>query len=94
MGNVIKLRSREDVIETILFELIVLATDVPKEDKEISAASIATLSGLPADVVNVLTLSSNLPYDIWKEAYAKALAENGLIEVAEEINNAANTYMK
>lgn len=94
MGNVIKLRTREDVIETILFELIVMATDVPKEDKQLSAASIATLSGLPADVVNVLTMSCELPYDLWKEAYGKALAENGLTEVAEEINNAANTYMK
>lgn len=93
MTKVIELKTRQNLIEEILFELIVLAADVPAEDKKLAAASIATLSGLPAEAVAILTENHRLSYDSWKSMYAEFLVVNGLEDVAEEINESAKRMM-
>lgn len=93
MSKVIELKTREDIIEEILFELIVLAADVPAEDKKLAAASIATLSGLPAEAVAILTENHKLSYENWKGMYAEYLVVNGLEDVADEINESAKRVL-
>lgn len=93
MGDIIRLKDREDILEQILFEFIVMATDVPDEDKKISASTICTLSQLPTEINNYLTLCSTMPFEVWKEMYSVALYENGKDKLADEINDTANKIL-
>lgn len=94
MGKVFKLKTEEEVLEQILFELIVLAAGVPDEDKQASAASICSLSKLPTDVTNILIMSATeVQYEVWKTMYASALVENDNIELAEKLNDAAKELL-
>ena len=95
----IKLNTRGDVIEQILFELIVLSTDVPVEDQEVSLTTICSLSELPQDVSAIL-VQSGLQlikqaggYEVWKSTYVGALMQNNRMGLAHELNEAAETLL-
>ena len=89
------IKSEKDLLEQILFELIVLSAGVPTEDTKTSISIICFLSKLPCDVSSLLieageqVLGTPEGYSIWNNLYAAALVQNNRTELAEALNEEA-----
>lgn len=91
----IELKTNEDVLDQILFEMVVLSVDVPTNDMEMSLSTIVGLSNLPQDVGQLLILNgmgmigSAEGYLTWRQIYADALMDNGQEELAYALQDRA-----
>tara|TARA_B110001452_G_C14908763_1_gene317634 strand:- start:127 stop:402 length:276 start_codon:yes stop_codon:yes gene_type:complete len=86
----------ENRVDDILFELIVLASDVPVKDYEISIIQIGVLSGFNEKVLNHFILAGVelmevRKYESFTKLYADFLIANEMDELAIEINERAKT---
>lgn len=86
--------THQKVLEEILFNLIVLASDVPVEDYEICIAEIGALSGFEGEVFTHFTLAGGEymkanKFQAFSKLYAEFLMANGKQELALELNNKA-----
>ena len=87
---------QEKVVEDILFELIVLATEVPVKDYEISIIQIGVLSEFDSSTLNHFILAGVElmevgSYQAFSKLYADFLVAAGKDELAIAINDKANT---
>ena len=86
--------THEKVLEEILFNLIVLASDVPVEDYEICIAEIGALSGFKGEVFTHFILAGGEymkanKFQSFSKLYADFLMANDKQELALELNNKA-----
>tara|TARA_R110000744_G_scaffold332751_1_gene438164 strand:- start:761 stop:1030 length:270 start_codon:yes stop_codon:yes gene_type:complete len=86
--------TRENQLDDILFNLIVLASKIPTADVEVSIAEIAVLSQLPISAQSHLVLAGTEYinaglYEEFTALYGKFLLVNGKESLAIELNNRA-----
>jgi hypothetical protein len=86
--------THEKLLEDILFNLIVLASDVPIDDYEKSIAEIGALSGFKDEVFTHFLLAGGEymkanKFESFSKLYAEFLMANGKQELALELNNKA-----
>jgi hypothetical protein len=86
--------THEKILEDILFNLIVLASDVPVDDYEKSIAEIGALSGFKDEVFTHFLLAGGEymkanKFESFSKLYAEFLMANGKQELALELNNKA-----
>lgn len=87
---------QEKVVEDILFELIVLATEVPVKDYEISIIQIGVLSEFDNSTLNHFILAGvelmeTRNYQAFSKLYADFLVAAEKEDLAMAINDKANT---
>tara|TARA_R110002126_G_scaffold50551_4_gene139224 strand:- start:7199 stop:7474 length:276 start_codon:yes stop_codon:yes gene_type:complete len=87
---------QEKVVEDILFELIVLATEVPVKDYEISIIQIGVLSEFDNSTLNHFILAGvelmeTRNYQAFSKLYADFLVAAEKEDLAIAINDKANT---
>lgn len=86
----------KDKIEDILFELIVLSSEVPVKDYEVSIIKIGVLSEFNNEVLNHFILAGvelmeTRNYEAFTKLYAEFLMANEMEELAISINEKAKT---
>ena len=86
--------TQEKLLEEILFNLIVLSSDVPVEDYEICIAEIGVLSGFKDEVFTHFALAGGEymkenKFKSFTKLYAEFLMTNDKQELALELNKKA-----
>ena len=86
--------THEKLLEDILFNLIVLSSDVPVDDYQKSIAEIGSLSGFKDEVFTHFLLAGGEymkanKFQSFSKLYAEFLMANGKKELALELNNKA-----